>query len=84
VPSWLDEKIRVASFDLVLLCDTDIPWIADPVRENGGPKREELLESYKYELNHFSLDWELVSGSGPARLLHARKLIDNKIANGTT
>jgi len=84
VPAWLDEKIRIASFDLVLLCDTDIPWIADPVRENGGPKREELLESYKYELNHFGMDWELVSGSGPARLLHARQLIDNIIANGTT
>jgi len=84
VPSWLDEKIRAASFDLVLLCDTDIPWIADPVRENGGTKREELLDSYKNELNHFSLDWELVSGSGVERLLNARQLIDNKIANGTT
>ena len=84
VPPWLDEKIRVASFDLVLLCDTDIPWIADPVRENGGAKREELLDSYKNELNHFNLDWDLVSGSGEERLLNARQLIDNKIANGTT
>ena len=84
MPSWLDEKIRVAAFDLVLLCDTDIPWIADSVRENGGIKREELLDSYKNELNHFSLDWELVSGSGVERLLNARQLIDNKIANGTT
>ncbi len=84
VPSWLDEKISVASFDLVLLCDTDIPWIADPVRENGGTMREELLHSYKNELNYYGLDWELVTGLGEERFLYARQLIDNKIAYGTT
>jgi nicotinamide riboside kinase len=84
IPSWLDEHIRKASFDLVILCDTDIPWIADPVRENGGSRREELLQSYKDELNHFSLNWELVSGLGPERLQRARWLIDNNITDGTT
>jgi len=84
VPSWLEKKIGIASFELVLLCDTDLPWIADPVRENGGALREELLDSYKNELNHFGLNWELVSGSGEERLLKARQLIDNKIAYGTT
>ena len=84
LPSWLEKKLRLASFDLVLLCDTDIPWIADPVRENGGSKREELLHTYKKELNQYELEWELVSGIGQERLLNARQLIENKIANGST
>ena len=83
IPSWLDERIRMASFDLVLLCDTDIPWIADPVRENGGTRREELLNAYKNELDRFNFNWELVSGSGRKRFKNARLLIDNNVAYGT-
>lgn len=83
-PSWIDEHIRKARFDLVLLCDTDIPWIADPVRENGGARREKLLNKYKRELDNFKLDWELVSGLGEDRLQLAKNLIDNKIEYGKT
>ena len=39
-PDWVDEQISQASFDLVLLCAPDIPWIPDPVRENGGEMTE--------------------------------------------
>ncbi|MEN8203398.1 MAG: ATP-binding protein [Bacteroidota bacterium] len=83
-PAWMEEKIRKARFDLVLLCDTDIPWIADQVRENGGTRREELLSIYKKELDYFSLDWELVRGKGDERFHCARVLIDKKLAHGTT
>jgi len=83
-PPWMEEEIRKARFDLVLLCDTDIPWIADPVRENGGAMREELLDRYKKELDYFKLDWELVRGRGEDRFLCARKWSDKKIGYGTT
>jgi len=79
-PVWMEEGIKKARFDLVLLCNTDIPWIADPVRENGGARREELMSTYKKELDNHKLDWELVSGQGDERSLCARQLIDNKLA----
>ena len=83
-PDWMEEGIRKARFDLVLLCNTDIPWIADPLRENGGSRQEELLNTYKKELDYYQLDWELVSGEGEDRLLKARQLIEKKLVYGTT
>ena len=32
---------------LHLLCDTDLPWQPDSVRENGGEMRNTLNETYK-------------------------------------
>jgi len=83
-PDWMDECIGQARFQMVLLCATDIPWISDPVRENGGQKREILLDTYKYELDRFDLEWVLVTGTGEERLTRAMKLINKKISNGTT
>lgn len=82
VPPWLDKSIRIATFDLVLLCDTDIPWIPDSVRENGGSMREELLQRYKDELNFYGLDWVLVNGSGLDRSRCAKQYIEKKLGDG--
>ncbi|MEN8228614.1 MAG: ATP-binding protein [Bacteroidota bacterium] len=84
IPAWIDDRIRQARFDMVLLCGTDLPWIFDPVRENGGEKREKLLEKYKYELDRFGLEWALVTGTGHERLNQAMKLINLKFHDGTT
>jgi len=84
VPDWIDDKIRQASFDLVLLCAPDIPWIPDPVRENGGKKREELFDRYKIEFDRFGMEWVTVTGSGDERLNRAKQLINRKIEYGTT
>ena len=57
--------------DFYLLCNTDLPWVADPVRENGGEKREKLFERYKLELEHYGFDYSVVSGSGKSRIKSA-------------
>lgn len=79
VPGWMEEHIRSASFDLVLLCDTDIPWVPDPVRENGGEKREALMDRYREELNRYGYPYVLVTGSGPQRTRHAIQHIQHHI-----
>jgi nicotinamide riboside kinase len=79
VPGWIEGRIRSARFDLVLLCDTDIPWVPDPVRENGGEKREALMKRYREELIRFGLPFQQVSGSGPQRLQHAIHHIQHAI-----
>ncbi|MCK5134822.1 MAG: ATP-binding protein [Bacteroidales bacterium] len=78
VPDWVDDRIRQARFDLVLLCAPDIPWIADSVRENGGEKRYELFDKYKFELDRFDLEWEIVTGMGDERFSRAKQLINRK------
>jgi nicotinamide riboside kinase len=82
-PDWLDGCIAGAKFDLVLLCAPDIPWIPDPVRENGGTRREELFERYKQELERFAMGWEIVTGKGDERPRRARQIIQRRIDDGT-
>ena len=74
-PAWIAEHIRNAKIDLFLVCDTDLPWIADPVRENGGEMREQLLKLYCDEILSFGFSYEMISGIGPVRTANAMKAL---------
>ena len=82
VPGWMEAHMRAASFDLVLLCDTDIPWIPDPVRENGGPRREALMQRYREELDRYGFRHMAVSGSGAERTRCAIQHLEKNLTNG--
>lgn len=77
VPSWIDEEISRADFDLVLLCHTDLPWLSDGMRENGGEMREVLQERYRSLIKKAGWKCFTVSGMGEDRLRNAIRLIDN-------
>ena len=74
-PAWIPEAIRSHPATLHLLCKTDIPWVADPVRENGGPMREKLSDIYRNELETFGLPYAIVSGDGGERRETAMKAV---------
>ena len=74
-PAWIPEAIRSHPATLHLLCKTDIPWVADPVRENGGPMREKLSDIYRNELETFGLPYAIVSGDGGERREMAMKAV---------
>lgn len=76
VPDWIDEKIKDSNIDLFLLCNNDIPWIPDPVRENGGAMREQLFEIYKEELNRLGFNYKIVRGKGDDRFNNALKHVN--------
>ena len=77
VPDWIDKKIKDSNIDLFLLCNNDIPWIPDPVRENGGEMREKLFEIYKEELTQYGFNYKIVKGSGDDRFSNALKLVND-------
>lgn len=54
-------------FDLYLLCSPDLPWIPDPVRENGGENRIKLFEIYRKELEQYGYCYRIVIGTGTDR-----------------
>ena len=83
-PDWIDKELSKHSVDFYLLCDTDIAWEADPVRENGGRMREDLLGLYKKELIDFGCEFGIVQGSGDERLKNAIRLVENYIQKLTT
>ena len=81
IPEWLDEKIRESSIDLFLLCNTELPWVPDKVRENGGEMREKLFEMYKSEIIHYGFTYEVISGKGINRFENALKVVTKFINN---
>jgi nicotinamide riboside kinase len=70
-PAWLIDQIKSSDIDLFLVCCTDIEWVADSVRENGGARRAELLKIYCQEIESFGFNYELVNGLGESRLANA-------------
>jgi nicotinamide riboside kinase len=70
-PVWVDDALNALPVDLYLLCKPDIPWIPDPVRENGGLRRKYLFEKYRDEIIKRSAKFEIVSGKGDRRFENA-------------
>jgi nicotinamide riboside kinase len=76
-PSWLHDYISASNIDLFLLCDIDIPWEADPVRENGGETRKILHETYINELSKYGFNYKIVSGKDEKRTQNAINIVND-------
>jgi NadR type nicotinamide-nucleotide adenylyltransferase len=74
---YILEKINERKYDAYLLCDIDLPWTADEMREypNEEP-RKELFAIYKELLINQKTPWGIVSGTGATRTAHAIQLIE--------
>lgn len=71
MPNWIDKKIKESQIDLFLLCNNDIPWISDPVRENGGEMRDKLFDMYEEELKQYGFNYRIIKGIGDERFKNA-------------
>ncbi|MGN6215142.1 AAA family ATPase [Parafilimonas sp.] len=72
----LDEIAR-RSYDLYLLCNIDLPWTADEMREYPDEKpRVELYHIYKDLLLNQNTPWIEISGNYEQRLQAALKSIN--------
>jgi len=71
------EKIVERKYDLYLLCNIDLPWIKDELREYPDLKsRKELYEIYEDILINQTVPWTSVSGNYKQRLNIAVKTVD--------
>ena len=73
-PLWLDKEIKKNKIDLFLLCNTDIEWEPDNVRENPD-KRDELFNLYKKELENYNFNYKIISGEGKERFEKAKQYL---------
>lgn len=78
-PAWLHQAIQTSEIDLFLVCDIDMPWINDSVRENGGENRLKLHHIYLSELEAYGFNYKIVSGTGENRLQNAISFVDGLI-----
>jgi nicotinamide riboside kinase len=75
-PVWLHEAIECYKPDFALLCNPDIEWQADGVRENSD-KRNYLFDCYREELHYYEIPYGIVKGSGETRTLNAFSLVND-------
>lgn len=64
--------------DAFLLCDTDLPWQPDPLREQPDPLvRQRIFQYYLDALVQQSLPWQRIQGQDAARLKTAIQFVDS-------
>ena len=72
-----EDLLRRQNFDLYLLCDIDLPWVYDPLRENPNiEERKELFEIYKNTLIKMNVPFGVVRGSDEERVNNALEIIN--------
>lgn len=78
--AWILNAIKAHHYDLFLLCDIDLPWTYDPLRENPSEKERKIIfQLYKKELEKYGFPYAVVSGTNKARTKNAiKKILDIK------
>ena len=72
----LDEIIE-RKYDLYLLCNTDLPWVKDELREYPDPNtRNKLFAIYKDLMIDQSVPWVEIKGTNEERLTMAIDAVD--------
>ena len=70
-------SIANRKYDLYLLCNIDLPWIKDNLREYPDLyTREKLFHYYKEAMVNQSVTWSIISGNYEERLEHAITAVD--------
>ena len=73
----IEDLLRRQNFDLYLLCDIDLPWVYDPLRENPDiEERKELFNIYRNTLTKMNAPFEIVRGNDKERVNNAINIIN--------
>lgn len=75
--NWMLRQIAEKPYDLFLLCNIDLPWVKDELREYPNEKpRYDLFRIYKDMMVNQKIPWSLISGNEDARLQAAIASVD--------
>lgn len=74
--SFILSQLERQSYAHYLLCDIDIPWTDDPLREHPG-FRKELFEMYVFELNNYRFPFTVIQGNMEERFSNSVLLVDS-------
>ena len=78
---WVLDQIIERKYDLYLLCNTDLPWTKDELREYPDLKtRDQLYHIYKDIMINQSTPWVDINGDYDERLQKAIKAVDQLMA----
>lgn len=75
---WILKQIAQRKYHLYLLCNTDLPWQADALREYPDLAfRQKLFAMYKDACINSNTPFEIISGTDEQRLQMAIRAVDN-------
>jgi NadR type nicotinamide-nucleotide adenylyltransferase len=75
--SYILEEIAKRKYDMYLLCEPDLPWIKDELREYPDhATRIKLFNIYRDLMQNQSVPWGIVRGQDQERLNRAIQLVD--------
>lgn len=78
---WIEEQLAQRQYDLYLLCNTDLPWVKDELREYPDlATREKLFTIYKTMMQNQSVPWVEIKGASNERLQQAIAAVDSLLA----
>lgn len=79
--SWILNQVAARKYDMYLLCNVDLPWIKDELREYPDVEtRNKLYHFYKDIMINQAVPWVDISGSYEQRLQTAISAVD-KLTN---
>jgi NadR type nicotinamide-nucleotide adenylyltransferase len=74
---YILDQIVERKYDGYLLCDTDLPWVKDELREYPDlESRRRLYQLYKDIMINQAVPWFVIHGSTDERLQHAIAAVD--------
>lgn len=74
---WILNRIVERKYDLYLLCNIDLPWVKDELREYPDLEiREKLYQQYKDIMLNQNVPWVDISGTYEERLQKALNAVD--------
>jgi NadR type nicotinamide-nucleotide adenylyltransferase len=75
--NWILNRITERQYDLYLLCNVDIPWVKDELREYPDlESRVRLYHHYRDTMINQSTPWVDISGTYDERLQKAIQAVD--------
>jgi nicotinamide riboside kinase len=78
--NWVLNRVAERKYDGYLLCNTDLPWVSDQLREYPDVEiRNRLYHFYKDCMVNQSLPWINICGSYEERLEKAVNFIESQI-----
>lgn len=77
-PTWILKHLAKKGPDLYLLCNTDLPWTKDSLREYPDlAMRQRLFNMYKDIMLNSGVPWAEITGKEGQRLQKAIAAVDN-------
>ncbi|HEY6063309.1 MAG TPA: ATP-binding protein [Chitinophagaceae bacterium] len=74
---YILHQVKERKYDLYLLCNTDLPWVKDELREYPDLEtRQKLYHIYKDIMINQPVPWVDISGNNEERLLKAVTAVD--------